>query len=237
MIRRLLLLLLCTAGVAAEVRTYDVRLDCQPDGTARATVRLSLSQCTPGRIHIPVGFKGTEGLTVDQAPPGAHLEGGASNGQSLVALYLPEGTKGDIALAFSFNVAKPFQSTEPPPGQKATLPKGTRRLKHTFVNTQEAPIGTYRVEVRFPEAHRAQAVVEALPKLAKGEAGPRALLGRFEGREGILLKVDNLKQGDDTSVIVEFVPSSRSWGWLAAGLVLSALYLVVFRDLVAPKRA
>jgi hypothetical protein len=35
---------------------------------------------------------------------------------------------------------------------------------------------------------------------------------------------------------LELVPERKSWGWLAAGLLLSALYLVFFRDLVAPAR-
>lgn len=235
MIRRLLLSLLCTAGLATELRTYDVRLDALPDGTARATVRLSLSQCTPGRILIPLGFKGTEGLTVDQAPPGARVLGAHTNGQATVALELPTGTPGDSVVEFSFPVSRPFAASEPAPGQKATLPAGSRVLRHAFVNTQEAPIGTYRLEVRFPEGHRAHRVVEALPKLGKGEAGPRARLDRFEGREGVVLQAGPLKQGDDASLVVEVVPSRRSWIWLAVGLVLSALYLFRFRDLVTSR--
>jgi hypothetical protein len=46
-----------------------------------------------------------------------------------------------------------------------------------------------------------------------------------------------LEQGDDTSMQLEVVPSRRSLLWLAAGIALSALYLVRFRDLVARKGA
>jgi hypothetical protein len=84
---------------------------------------------------------------------------------------------------------------------------------------------------------RAHAIREALPKLGKKEATPRVRLATIDSRNGARLQVARLLQGESASMQLELVPQKKSLGWLMAGLVLSILYLVSFRDLVAKKVA
>ena len=76
-----------------------------------------------------------------------------------------------------------------------------------------------------------------VPKLKKTEVEPRVRLGAADGRQNALLQMMNLKQGDSLSMQIEAVPNRRSLLWLAAGIVLSGLYLYQFRDLIADKKA
>lgn len=154
----------------------------------------------------------------------------------LLHAFLPEGISSETRLQFSFSVRQAFFIPEPGPGEKSNLPKGSRLFRHAFVNTQEGTIGAYRFELLFPEGTMAQAIREQLPKPKKSETGPRVLLDKIGGRQAASLQLATLKQGDDTSMLLEIVPGRKSWGWLLLGLVLAGTYLVFFRDLVAPKR-
>ena len=98
----------------------------------------------------------------------------------------------------------------------------------------DAAVTDYEVTGVIPDGMRAVAIREALPKLRAGEIGPRALLTEIEGRPGVRLRVANAKAGDTVSLKVELTRARAPLGWLVAGLLLSALYLRAFRDLVRP---
>ena len=232
--RRLLPLLLLAASLGAtEIKSYKVRLDTTADGTGKGTAEVILSACAPGRLNLPLGFSGITGLRLEDSPPRLKLEQGPTNGQALLHLDLAEAVTGEATVKFSFIVPKAFVNIAPGPGEKSTFPAGSRLFRHALVATQEGLIGAYRFELLFPQGTRAQAIREQLPKLGKFEAGPRVRLGKSEGRQNAVLQVAALKQGDDTSLALELVPERKSWGWLVAGLLLSALYLIYFRDLAA----
>jgi hypothetical protein len=186
-------------------------------------------------MNIPLGFTKIEALTLEAAPKGVRLEPGPSNGQLLLHFFLPEGIAPEATVQFSFTVPRAFQIIEPGPGEKSTLPAGSRLFRHAFVNTQETTIGSYRFELLFPEKTMAQAIREQLPKPKKSEVGPRVLLSKLEGRQAATLQFTALKQGDDTSMQLEVVPVRKSFGWLLGGLLLAAAYLYYFRDIVARK--
>jgi hypothetical protein len=222
---------------ATEIKSYDLRLVTATDGSGKGQATILLSACTPGEMNLPLGFKQIEDLHLQQAPKGVRLQSGPSNGQILLHAFLPEGISSETRLQFSFSVRQAFFIPEPGLGEKSNLPKGSRLFRHAFVNTQEGTIGSYRFELLFPEGTMAQAIREQLPKPKKSEIGPRVLLARLEGRQAAILQFTSLKQGDDTSMLLELVSQRKSWGWLLVGLVLAGAYLVFFRDLVAPKRA
>jgi len=75
---------------------------------------------------------------------------------------------------------------------------------------------------------------EQLPRTKRKEFTPRVELDRYDGRQGALLQLAGVKQGDRTSMELEVVGVRRSLGWLLVGLVLAIAYLVGFRDLVRP---
>jgi len=231
-----LLFLAASWAGAAEIKSYQVRLETSPDGSGRGFATVQVSACTPGQMNLPLGFSKIEDLKLDAAPQGVRVELGPSNGQTLLHVFLPVSTAAELTLQFSFAVRQAFLVPEAGPGEKSTLPAGSRLFRHTFVNTQEGTIGSYRFELLFPEGTMAQAIREQLPRPKKSEVGPRALLTKIEGRQGAILQFASVKQGDDTSMLLEVVPDRKSFGWLIVGLLLGAVYLVYFRDLVAPKK-
>ncbi|MCX6547546.1 MAG: hypothetical protein NTW40_05830 [Acidobacteria bacterium] len=222
-------------ALATEIPTYQVRLKVAPDGSGQAMATLRLGHCPAGLLVLPLGFSAPENLKLEEAPPGVSLELGRQDTVSSLRFHLPAALEAPATVRFSFRVKQALQTLKAAPGEKGALPAGSRLFRHGFVNTQETPIGSYRLEFLFPEGLIAQAVREQLPRLEKGEVGPRVLLSVLDGQQAASLTYANVHQGDVTSMVVELVPRRRSLGWLVAGLLLAGLYLFYFRDLVAKK--
>lgn len=239
MIRALLWLVVGWAGVAAgaaEFKSYDTRLEIAADGSARARVDLQLKDGVPGRLRLPVGFTALEGFQALEAPSGVTMKPLPSKDQSSVEVDLPDGVPADLKLAFAFRVPALLFEPKPEEGQKPAFPDGTRLLRHGFVNTQATPIAAYRVEVRLPPQTMVQKIREQLPRPQRKEFIPRVELDRFDGRQGAVLQLAGMKQGDRASMELEVVGDRHSLLWALVGLVLAAAYLVAYRDVVKPAK-
>jgi hypothetical protein len=114
------------------------------------------------------------------------------------------------------------------------LPAGTRLLRHAFVNTQSATIGSYRVEVKLPARTQIHVIREQLPKTGRKEFVPRVALVGLETHQGAVLQMTNVKLADRTSMELEVVDTGRSYVWLLISVVLGLGYLIAFRDLLKP---
>ena len=222
-------------ALATELPSYHLRLTAAPDGSGQAVATVVVGHCPAGLLVLPLGFSAPEGLKLEEAPPGTRLELGARDTVSSLRFHLPAAVDVPVTLRFSFRVKQALQALKAAPGEKGALPAGSRLFRHGFVNTQETPIGIYRLEFLFPEGLIAQAIREQLPKLEKQETGPRVLLSVLDGQQAATLTYANVHQGDATSMAVELVPRQRSLGWLFAGVILAGLYLFHFRDLVTKK--
>jgi hypothetical protein len=205
-------------GAYADVRMYDLQVRIDATGAGEATLRLSLDHTT----RVPLAFATVTGLSIIDGPTGvvATIEDGGAQLRVLVALPADAPVPASVTLRFQVPVVLPRPVTKP--GERAKLPAGVFLLKHAFVNTEPETIARYAVAFVFPPALRAHAVRE-------GEV----LLGEIDGAPGARLEVLALVQGGTVGMQVELGPHARPWGWLLAGLVLSLLYLVSFRDLVA----
>jgi hypothetical protein len=231
-----LALLSSVLALAVDVPTYTVRLQAAPDGSGQAVVSLALAGCTPGSFNLPLGFTAVQDLQVQEPAAGIRVEPTERNGMTQLKITLPPEVPAKTNLKLSFRLKQVFQVVKLKPGEKSALPASSRTFKHAFVNTQEYLIGAYRVEVLFPDGLMAQAIREQLPKPAKSEVGPRVLLSKLDGHQAAILQFNKLQQGDDTSMIVELVPTRRSLGWLLAGLLLGGVYLFKFKDIVTSKQ-
>ena len=225
--------LACASAGAVEIRRHETRIDVGPDGAASATTSLVLEGAAPGRLRVPLGGAKVEEPRLVEAPTGTTMAAGGDADAAWIEFGLPEGVPAAPKLAFTYRSAGMLFTPVPEPGQKATLPEGSRLLRHRFVNTQEARIGHYAVTVRFPEAAIAHRINEQLPRVGRKEFVPRVELDRFEGRQGARLQASGLRQGDRTSMELEIVGERRSLVWLLLLVPLAGWYLFAFRDLVA----
>lgn len=241
MTRVLVALCVCawTAGslYAADVTSYTVRLDGRAGDLVPVTLTVTYADATGTALVVPTGFATLHDVRCVSCPVGTMVATKPSGAATAVMLGLPPAAAATGELTVAFTTPSPFVATTPAPGERATLPAGTRILRHAFVNTEPVSIGSYRFEAIFETGYRAHAIREALPKLRKNEAGPRARLASVAGEPGVFLQVGRLRQGESTSLNVELVPQGHSWAWMIAGLLLSVLYLVFFRDLVKPRPA
>jgi len=229
-------LLMHAMASATDIPTYHLRLQANGNGEGRALATVVVGHCSPGTLNLPLGFSALEELRLEEAPPGVSLDLGLRDTITTLRFHITTAITDPVTLRFSFLVKQVFQTLKTSPGEKSTLPAGSRLFRHAFVNTQEPPIGIYRMELLFPEGMIAQSIREQLPKLEKQEVGPRVALSVIDGRQSATLTYANVHQGDDTSMALELVPTRRSFGWLIAGLLLAGLYLFKFRDLVAKQQ-
>ncbi len=231
------LLLVTSSAGAFEIASYELRLQMTGEDRGHVLAAVKLERATPGPLDLPLGFPAVDGLTLTECPAGTTLAAKRHNGQMLAEIVLPAGAPESIALGFEFDVMQVFERLAPKRGKSGLpLPVGHRTFRHSLLNSQPATIDHYRFELAFPEGTRAHAIREALPGLRPDEPGPRAQLDLVGTRPGVWLAVDHLVQGETAAVKVEVMPKGRSPIWLVVGLVLSLLYLVNFRDLVARKR-
>lgn len=227
----------CAGAQAAEIRRYETRVDLDADGRAQATAQVELAGLAPGALRVPVGFARLEEFRAISASPGITLAPGGNGDGAWVDVRLEEGAPPAATLAFAFRSNGMLFVPRPEPGQKAKLPDGSRLVRHRFVNTQEAPIGRYALTVRLPESDRVHAIREQTPKPGRKEFAPRVELDRYEGRQGAMLQLASMRQGDRATMELEVVPARRSILWLLGLLPVAAGYLWFFRDLVARRPA
>jgi hypothetical protein len=233
---RALALFLLTSGLAwgAEIREYTTRVDVHADGAGRAASTLVLTGDPSEIVVIPLSHGAWTSFRPAEVPDGLRLEPPREKATTF-RVTLPAASSRESRLSFTFDIPQVFSRPEDPAaGGKLTIPRNSRMLRYAFVNSQETLIKDFRVLVTLPERTRFHAIREQLPKQTKSEAEPRVRLGGEGGRQDALLRLANLRQGDDTSMVLEAVPDRRSLLWLAVGVVLSALYLFKFRDLVMP---
>ncbi len=228
-------LLLAAPGLlrAAEIRQYTTRLDLDPDGTGHATSTLVLSGDPSERVVIPIAHGAWTNFLLAEATDGLRLEPPGEKATTF-EVTLPPASAAASRLSYTFDVPAVFvRADDATPGARRTLPRESRTVRYAFVNSQVTPIRDFGVLVTLPRDYRFHAIREQLPRQTKSEVEPRVRLGADGGRQNALLRLTNLRQGDDTSMQLEALPSQRSYLWLVAGVVLSALYLHRFRDLVA----
>lgn len=219
-------------AAAAEIQEYATRLDVDGGGSGHATSTLVIAGAPSETVVVPLSHGAGLNFRLTEATDGLRVEPPAENAATLQVTLPP--AAGASRLAFAFDVPKVFDKAPAPmAGVKLTTPRDSRILHYAFVNSQVTLIKDFRVLVTLPPGSRFQAIREQLPMQTRSESEPRVRLGGENGAQNALLRLGNLVQGDDTSMRLEVVPSRRSPLWLVVGLVLSALYLFKFRDLVA----
>jgi len=220
---------------AVEISSYDVTVNVTEDGFAKGVATVRLNDAAPGNVTIPLGFAAVSGIKLAAGPEGTTVSTTPLNGHTLVGIVLPEGAPREIEVGFTFSAGKLFGEGDGRSSEQSQLPGGSKLLRLTFLNSQPTTIARYSAAAVFPAGMRAHAIREALPKLGRSEAGPRVKLCSVDSRPGARIHADRLLQGESASMQIELVREGRSPGWLIAGLVLSVLYLVYFRDLVSPR--
>lgn len=220
----------CAHAGATQVARYDTRVDLADDGSGRAVATVAFAGAAAGTVRLPLGFR-QPAQVADVTPAGVvAVAGGGDTGW--VEVRLPEGIAPDARVSFAYAVADLLFVPKPEPGQKATLPEGSRLLRHRFTSTQEGAIGAYTLTVRLPADARVHRIREQAPKVGRKEFTPRVELDRFDGREGARLQLAGMRQGDRATMELEVVPARLSLAWLLALLPIAAGYLWFFRDQV-----
>lgn len=214
-------------GGVAGVSAYELRVEARADGSADVTLTLRLDSNGATTARIPVPFAGVTALRLAEASPGTTVAQETTGERATLQITAPVRAAGPVTVRLLGHVA----------GAVTDSGAAGRSMRIALMNAEPASIKDLRLALIFPDEWRAQAIREALPKPAKAEAGPRAILEAIDGRPGARLLVSVLPQGETAVLRVDLTPAGRSPGWLIAGVALALLYLRSFRDLVgSPKK-
>jgi hypothetical protein len=224
----------CACAHAVTVATYATRVDAAAEGQSQATVQLTIAEATAGQLLVPLApsLKPAGPVRLDGAPAGVQLKSVTIADRPHLELALPEGVDRSLAVTASFPVKDVLAAPKAKAQGRRSLPEGSTLLDHAFVNTQPYTIGRYRTQIVLPGGSRVHEIREQSPKTRRTEIEPRVALNAIDGRQGAVLQLGDVRQGDRASMSVEVIPDTRGWSWLIVGLVLSAGYLIGFRDLV-----
>lgn len=225
----------CGAAQAAKIPSYAARVDVAADGRSETAVQLQIDEAAPATLLVPLAasLKPAGPVRVDSAPPGTRVRSVEVAGRPHLEVVLPEGVAASVALALGFAAGEVMAEPKARAQGRRSLPKGHLLLDHSFVNTQPVTIGSYRVQVVLPEGTRFQEIREQTPKTRRTEVEPRVRLNAVDGRQGALLQLKDVQQGERAGMSLEVVRDHRSLAWLVVGLALAVAYLIGFRDLVS----
>jgi len=223
------------SALATGIPSYVVHIDVAAAGQSQARLQLQLDDASAGAVLIPLAasLKPAGAVKVESAPLGTQVRTVTVGESPHLELVLPEGVEKAVPVAVSFPVKEVIAAPRERARGKKTLPADSRLLDHSFVNTQPIAIGSYRLKVTLPEGIRVHVVREQSPRTRRTEIEPRVALNGTDGRQGAVLQLGDVKQGDRASMSLEVVADHRALSWLIVGLGLALAYLVGFRDLVA----
>lgn len=221
-------------SMAADLKRYDNRLAVEGDGNGRVEATVEVRKAQPGRLRLPTGFASLPDFAPGEAPAGVTMTPGSAESSAWIEVMLPEGVPADFTLRFGFSAPGVLAAPRVEKDQKPTLPAGSRVLRHSFVNTQDAPIGRYALVVLLPGTDIVHRIQEQTPAVKRKEFMPRVELDRTDGRQTATLQLTGVRQGDRLAMALEVVPARRSpaWAWLL--LPLAVGWMVQFRDLARP---
>ena len=225
----------CACAHAVTVPTYVTRVDVAAEGQSQAVVQLTIAEANAGPLLVPLApsLKPAGPVRIDSAPAGVRLKSVTIADRPHLELALPEGVDKSLAVTASFPVKDVLAAPKAKAQGRRSLPEGSTLLDHAFVNTQPYTIGSYRAQIVLPEGSRVHEIREQAPKTKRTEIEPRVALNATDGRQGAVLQLGDVRQGDRASMSVEVIPDTRGWSWLIVGLLLSVGYLIGFRDLVS----
>jgi len=225
----------CGVAHAVAIPSYVTRIDVTAEGQSQAVVQLTIAEASAGPLLVPLApsLKPAGPVRLDSAPLGVQVKAITIADRPHLELVLPEGVDKSIALTASFPVKGVMAAPKAKAQGKRSLPEGSLLLDYNFVNTQPFTIGSYRAHVVLPQGSRVHEIREQSPKTRRTEIEPRVALNAVDGRQGALLQLGDVRQGDRAAMSLEVIPDSRGWSWLIVGLFLAVGYLIGFRDLVS----
>lgn len=217
------LLAAAPTAAAATIRAYDVRVQVGPTGAAdvEAVIRVEDAR---GTLRVPAGFAGVTDLALVDGPDGTTVAAEPSAKQTLLRIVLAPSAPASATLTLRFRTG-----TVVAEGAAAGAP---RLLRHALLNSQPDTIEAYTARVILPPGSRVHAIREVLPAARPADPLPRITPAKGDRADEVVLRAAQVMQGDTVSMRLELAARARSPFWMIAGLSLSVLYLVRFRDLV-----
>jgi hypothetical protein len=241
----LCLLPLLPAPAAASPAGVDTlslveqRIALAPDGDAALTVTLVLAGDGPGTALLPFGFARADSFRVagrdaafplDTAGVVAPLRPVA--GRRLLALTLdPAAAAGDTVVV---RCRLPrFMDWEGARGEF-----GAYDVEDTFVNDSDLDIGLCRLILDTPPGYRVRRITGTEPafKPASSPTPPYAV-GREGDRGRATMTAKRLRPGGRVHLGIQAERTRRGPVPLAAGILVTLLYLWFFRDILPVRRA
>ena len=201
------------------------------DGSARVEIEVDLPAGTSGLVRVPAGPNALTDVRVTGIL-GAHASVTEAGASYDVMIELPRTLTAPATVSITGRASSFFPAFQAKP--KAF---GNRTLTYRFVNSTPTAYGTLSNAVILPDGFVVTSVEDSEPSASDSSTTtPFAVISR-EGRHGVVIADKDVGLGDATSVTVRFKQRRISPAVPVALAVLSAFYLLRFRDLTRPPPA
>ncbi len=213
---------------AVRVALYEEEVSLDLSGDAVVTTRIELAGEAPARWWLPFGHEVAEDLAVEPRE-GVAVAAVEVAGSGALELRTAASRGSLRSLTVRFTLPRLYDWSAPPEAF------GNRRVAHQLVHTQPLEIDRYRLRMILPAGFRVNEVLRTTPPFNPKKASELPFeLGEEHGRATVALVVDGLVLGDRVGLELEVKSARRSATLWIAGLLVSVLYLLFFRDVLRP---
>ncbi len=211
---------------AVRIALYEEEVSLDRSGDAIVTTRIQLTGEAPASLLLPFSYEVAEDLSVRprQRVTVAAVE---IAGTKALELRCPQGSLRSLTVRYT--LPRRYDWSAPPEAF------GNRRVGHELVQTQHLKIDRYQLRMILPQGFRVNEVLRTTPPFNPKKASELPFeLGEKDGRATVELAVSGLALGDRVGLELEAKSARRSASVWIAGLLVSLLYLIFFRDVLRP---
>ncbi len=207
---------------------YEEEVSFGLSGDATFTTRIDIVGGLPARILLPFGGGVAEDLTV-RPSKGVDVTLVDVAGTLAVELRLDTAGKSLRTLTVQYTLPRLHDWSAPPEAW------GNRKVSHEIVHTQHLRIDRYELRMILPDGFRVNQVLGTIPAFDSKKASELPFeLVEIDGRAAVELVALELVLGDRVGLKLEAKSDRRgAFVWMA-GVVISLLYLIFFRDVLLP---
>lgn len=217
-------------GFGLELRELAESIQLNADGTGnveiRALVNASGSTLPVQTFALPCSFKDIGPVScAEMASVTATVA--EIEGIRQFQVTIPPLAGGESRITLQFTAKGLFD-----PQKKETEDFGTIPVTYQHVNTLPQRIGSYSLRIILPEGQAVGGISEVIPKPGKNDPQLPYTLSWENQRYTVSMALAPMKTGDRQLLKFRLKSTAKPMILLAAGLVISLLYLYFFRDMV-----
>jgi hypothetical protein len=210
---------------------FEETIDVQNTGAALITWQISPQACSRNQLDLPFNYAWGEGIDATFLEKTAAIQTSLQQIEGLD--YLRVTTQAAFANdTFSISFRDPAYLLFRDAGPGAY---GLFRWKSYYLNTSRIQYETFIMNIILPNNYTLHSIEKSLPSYTKKDPKPPWNITSYMDRSKLTLQAKQVTLGSRIGVSYGFVKNQFPWLALICCLLLAAIHLSVFRDMLKEK--